>query len=775
MSTSEIASASLASTRNPPTVARSTTTGSVRLHGLSALVAVSVAGSKLNAKPIVACSAYLVGRFAIARTAPNKHAAPHVVAPKYTPPTHAHPIAGAYTSIQPIANPIALNVARSHRPSIAVAVSNRREKSVHAPAARFNARLQRRENVVGVFVVGVFAIPRRAVDAANNAASHPPARFDEERRRRGVGDGIVVSARARSCNDFFWFDKIQNVSRRRRDDRTTEMPRARRVVSVAMSGAVQNAVVPLFAAVQLALFGLIRTQTSAQAAFGLVALTTNVATTSLNFLADGVAAKVGRYLGRGEREEAGAAGRLALTCALLAGGASAASLTAALRDGRMLQAFGLDAHTESLSKTYFWYRTAAVPFACVFSCAMGILSGIGRVNAATGCQIGRAASETLAVVFALVIGGDDASRVMRAAGVGYFVAVVAQAVVGTTLTLRMHTRDGDEENHAYSAPLDVFGAKSLAMREAFDFVRDGLSMWSRSVLLQASFLIAMGVAARSFDAAGLAAHHIVTSLWMICSHLTDGYATAAVVIGSRLFGAGRKRELINLSRALVGVGVVTGALFSAILIAGESGIPNLYTRDEATKSALLSSGVWRVLVIAQPVNAACFVYDGFIYATHSFEYIREVMASGVGLVFLPALFFANRPTASLRGIWTAKLALNVWRVFWLAARVHVWLPTQELERVLEPDSSSEEDDDNYDEDHDDRSAPYEPLISSPGETTADSPAIPSGSTPGGVRYESSLKPSKIKNNPGLSPIRTPELALARSSNLRASADQFQPR
>lgn len=554
------------------------------------------------------------------------------------------------------------------------------------------------------------------------------------------------------------------------------MPTARRVASVAMSGAVQNAVAPLFAATQLALFGLIRAQTSAQAAFGLVAMTTNVATTSLNFLADGVAAKVGRYLGRGGREEAGAAGRLALTCASLAGALSAACLMAALRDGRMLRAFGLDARTERLSETYFWYRTAAVPFACVFSCAMGILSGIGRVNAATGCQIGRAMSETLAVVFALVVAGDDAERVMRVAGVGYFVAVVAQAVVGTTLTLRMHTRD--EETRVYSAPLDVFGAKSLAMREAFDFVCDGLSMWSRSVLLQASFLVAMGVAARSFDAAGLAAHHIVTNLWLICSHLSDGYATAAVVIGSRLFGAGRKSELINLSRALVGVGVVTGALFSAILIAGESGIPSLFTRDEATKSALLSSGVWRVLVVAQPVNAACFVYDGFIYATQSFTYIREVMASGVGLVFLPALFFANRPTASLRGIWTAKLALNIWRVFWLAARVHVWLPAQELERVVEPDSSSEEDDDNYEGDDDridERSAPYEPLLSSPDETTMDSSAVPSGSTPGGVRYESSLKPSKIKNNPGLSPIRTPELALARSSNLRASADQFRPR
>ena len=42
-----------------------------------------------------------------------------------------------------------------------------------------------------------------------------------------------------------------------------------------------------------------------------------------------------------------------------------------------------------------------------------------------------------------------------------------------------------------------------------------------------------------------------------------------------------------------------------------------------------------------------------------------------------------------------------------------------------------------------------------------------------VQYESSLKPSKIKAK-GLSPIRTPELAMARASSLRASAGEFAP-
>ena len=117
----------------------------------------------------------------------------------------------------------------------------------------------------------------------------------------------------------------------------------------------------------------------------------------------------------------------------------------------------------------------------------------------------------------------------------------------------------------------------------------------------------------------------------------------------------------------------------------------VFTADAAAREMLATSGVWTILVAAQPINAAVFVYDGFIYASHSFSYVRQVMIAGVGLVFLPTLYLANRPTATLCGIWTAKLALNAWRLVCLMARVHFW--------VLETPEYDDDDDDDDDDDN----------------------------------------------------------------------------
>ena len=232
---------------------------------------------------------------------------------------------------------------------------------------------------------------------------------------------------------------------------------------------------------------------------------------------------------------------------------------------------------------------------------------------------------------------------MRVAGIAYACVVTASAAWATrevtTTTPRGRRR-----------PLPVWSAPRLNAAETFDFARDAASMVCRSLLLQSSFVLAMVIAAKNFTPSGLAAHHIVANLWMLCAYACDGYATAAVVLGSRLHGRGKITALVRLSRALATCGALTGLAFSIILVVCRDVAPNVFTRDEATKTALRASGVWDVLVLAQPVNAACFVYDGFIYATHSFSYAREVMSTGVGLVFLPTLFLANRPRVSLRGV-----------------------------------------------------------------------------------------------------------------------------
>ena len=53
------------------------------------------------------------------------------------------------------------------------------------------------------------------------------------------------------------------------------------------------------------------------------------------------------------------------------------------------------------------------------------------------------------------------------------------------------------------------------------------------VVVQATFFIALAVASRMGTAA-LAAHQIAAQLWLLTSYVTDGFAVAGTVLGSRL-------------------------------------------------------------------------------------------------------------------------------------------------------------------------------------------------------------------------------------------------
>lgn len=516
----------------------------------------------------------------------------------------------------------------------------------------------------------------------------------------------------------------------------------RRAFRVAALGAALNALAPLALATQLAILG---RSSAAQGGFGSVVVVAGAFSSALNFLVDGSCAQVGAFLGARDASRAAAAARMTVVCALCVGGAAGGAALAVR--ARVLAAFGA-AGVRDAAKAYATYRFLAIPCAMCWSSALGIVSGCGRVGVAAAAAAAAAVGETVVVATANALGGDSAD-VLRRAGVG-FVLVSALEAVGALVMISRVVPKGE------SAPLRVWSAPALDAARAVGFARDGASMAVRSALLQGTFVLATLIAANHFDAAGLAAHHIVVTLWMLCSYVVDGFATSANVLGSRLFGNGERDELIRLSHNLLACGVITGFVFSALLVGGKSAIPNVFTRDVATKETLLNSGVWNVLVLAQPVNAACFVYDGFAYATHSFAYVREMMATGVGLVFLPVLYLANRPNVSLKGIWQAKLALNVWRVAWLAVRVHVWLPRQNLERREVGDGRASSDD------GDDEGESYrEPLL--PDAEDSDEDVEAPAATPGGVQYESSLKPSKIKAK-NRAAIQTPELAVARASN-----------
>ena len=535
------------------------------------------------------------------------------------------------------------------------------------------------------------------------------------------------------------------------------MPRASAIAALSALGAAQNALVPLASAAQFALCGHAGAGASAIAAYGLALASTNVATSAFNFVSDGVVAKVGAYLARKDAVRAAAAARLAVACALGAGAASCAILFA-LRDALFDKTFARQSKdTTAMALEVFVCRAACAPLVCAVAALRGVLGGCGRVGTATMLSALGAALETAVVASATSARLHlDGAAMMRWIGVGYVIVVIVQFLVSACVVATLPPRGASE-------PLGVWRARMLPRKDAFDFMSDGASMVVRSTLLQASFFIAVVIASRSFDASGLAAHHIICQLWLIIAFLCDGLAMCANVLGARLYRTDM-REFKSLLYILLALGVSAGMVFSAILVWGKTFIPTVFTADAAAREMLATSGVWTILVAAQPINAAVFVYDGFIYASHSFSYVRQVMIAGVGLVFLPTLYLANRPTATLCGIWTAKLALNAWRLVCLMARVHFW--------VLE---TPEYDDDNISSEFESessqsidafaatpRDAYYEPLLdaASDDEEEEDEEEEEEETRESNVQYESSLKPSKIKS--GYSPIRTPEISLAMS-------------
>ena len=507
---------------------------------------------------------------------------------------------------------------------------------------------------------------------------------------------------------------------------TSPGPSTLALVQLSASAAALNAVVPLGLAVQVSLIG--RRDVRMQAAFGLVVTTTGLGTTVFNFLVDGVTAKVGRSVGAAAWAEAAGRVRMALLAAMLCGCAACGSLL--LAEPHLFALFGAAPEVARHARAYFLFRAGAVPLQCVATAGTGCLGGFNRIHVATGLSLARAALEVIGVAAALIVNhGDEGAAAddacMLGVGMVYVAAVAAHAIAAVVLVLVLAPADapgrlpifaGRGRSSAGSNPGggDRVGARS----EVLDFACDGASMLIRSCLLQGSFFGAMTVASRELGPHGLAAHHIVTQLWMVSSYLVDGFATAGTVLGSAMVGEAataaaavgvdrsrrsprrshepvRRRRRIFISGSTPGseppavlpalrllchrllvMGLLTGLGFAAGLVLGRDQLIAAFTRDPATADVLRAPAVWRTLAGAQPLNALVFVYDGLIYAFQEFGFVRELMEVGVGFVFLPALAaaaWASPP--SLAGVWAAKVGLNVWRAAALGVRIHGWLLT----------------------------------------------------------------------------------------------------
>ena len=221
---------------------------------------------------------------------------------------------------------------------------------------------------------------------------------------------------------------------------------------------------------------------------------------------------------------------------------------------------------------------------------------------------------------------------------------------------------------------------------------------------------------------------------MVSSYVVDGFATCGTVVNARVLGeahakfnawrgeegrgrrSGDEHEAVDegvdegvdefvsdersaIARALgplrstslrlLGFGVAGGCAFLLALHAARDALIAAFTSDPEVRAILVEARVWRVLALAQPLNASVFVYDGLAYAFQDFGFVREAFEVGVGFVFAPSLAAValaygaigssvpsgvmrgtfetagiegptgvETPGAGLAAIWTCKVALN---------------------------------------------------------------------------------------------------------------------
>ena len=175
----------------------------------------------------------------------------------------------------------------------------------------------------------------------------------------------------------------------------------------------------------------------------------------------------------------------------------------------------------------------------------------------------------------------------------------------------------------------------------------------RTLAFFLAFTVAAGAAARMGDAQ-LAAQQIGTQLWGFCALFLDSTAIAAQALIGRLLGAHALGVASALARRLLVAGLVLGLGFAAVLAAGHTVIPAVFTNDDAVREQ--TAKLWPVLVLMMPVNGVLFALDGVLLGAGDLKFMRNVTVLAALVAYLPVSVATIHYGWGLTALWLGLAA-----------------------------------------------------------------------------------------------------------------------
>lgn len=183
-------------------------------------------------------------------------------------------------------------------------------------------------------------------------------------------------------------------------------------------------------------------------------------------------------------------------------------------------------------------------------------------------------------------------------------------------------------------------------------------LFIRTALLNVTFYLAVRYATGYGDEV-MAAHTIALNIWLFSSFFIDGYAHAGNAIAGRLIGAESYGALCRLGGKIEKIALGIGASMGFVYALLYPFMGGFFTTESAVIKAF--DDVFWLVIIAQPINAVAFAYDGIYKGLGEMKYLRNLLAAATLLGFLPVAIGFHYYHPGLTGIWVAFTAWMVIR------------------------------------------------------------------------------------------------------------------
>ncbi len=418
-------------------------------------------------------------------------------------------------------------------------------------------------------------------------------------------------------------------------------PATRSVPSLALPALVVLAAEPLYLLVDTAVIGNLGTTALGGLAVGGGLLAWAAAL--LNFLAYGTTARAARRAGSGDR--AGAVGEGVQATWLALGLGLVVTLVFQLLAGPLTRALAGGAGPVAAAGEQ-WLRVASlgVPLLLVSLAGNGWLRGVAELRRPVRYVV---AGSLLSLVLNPLL--------VYPAGLGLVGSAWAN-VAGQAVTAVLFLRSLASEQVAWRPRWAAIGSQLVIGRD----------LLLRAFVLQAAFVVAAGVVARS-STAELGAHQIALQLWLFLALVLDAYAIAAQTLVGQALGAGRVDDARAVVRRVAAWGLGTGLLVAAVLLVLRPVLPGLFTDDP---TVLAQAGVvWWFLALMQPLAGVVFALDGVLMGAGDVGYLRTVTIGSALVGFVPLSLLSGPLGWGLAGVWTGLTLFIVLRLVGVLVRV----------------------------------------------------------------------------------------------------------